>query len=76
VASVIACFFTAPLCSGFAELLGLTASLGFERTCGHGGLLGIFLIPAAILLALLSVLAIPFSLFYDWRKWKKNIEQK
>jgi hypothetical protein len=70
----------APVLIWFIALLFVTLwstdSLWAERLIGHGGLVFLLTYFVFVPLGLLSLLALPFSLFLDWRKWKKNNLQK
>jgi hypothetical protein len=68
--------FILTFCVTLSDLSGSNPNLWVERFCGHGGLLSLFLFLVSAPLAILSLLALPFSLLSDWRKWKKNSLQK
>src|SRR6266850_503531 len=64
------------VCAICFDLLGVLSSPWAERICGHGGFLPAILFPVLRVLALFSAVAIPFSLFRDWRVWKQTSIQK
>jgi len=44
----------------------------FFDFCGHDGILPNFVLSISLVLAILSLLLAPISLFFDWRRWKKT----
>jgi hypothetical protein len=76
VAPLFVWFFTTIFCISLFDLSGSKTDLWVERFCGHGGLLSLFPFLVSAPLAILSLLALPFSLLSDWRKWKKSSLQK
>ncbi len=63
------------VCAICFDLLRVSSSLWTERICGHGGFLTVILFVSCVP-ALFSAVAIPFSLFRDWRIWKQSSIQK
>ena len=74
IAAVFALLLVPVVCVSLSELLQMKHRILFERICGHGGVVGLVLIPGLIGVVCISLVLLPFSFLADRRKWKKNTQ--